>query len=905
MPQINKKPILDNFGWNTESYQKAQSEFQATNSYTAPEPVQSEAPGIQEQITPTPIQPAKQEQVISEPTITPEPTVFAPEQAPQDIQTAAPVIEPTPVAPVIPRTEQLDSIARIEEAGLTLAGTETPEQIQAKASEAENVMKRREIAAEEQKAAATPIIKSENDAFMNIVRTWNADTTFDGVQIDKDLKTNAEIRFKISSKYINASTSQLYSAMKTGKLAPNTKAYNDLALANGGRETQQMLEAKQLFQTYSDTQNINEDATLNAKAFSDGEVDIVTPKRKKTTQQVSDLLIEEKGLDYAEVFRDTVIENTEISSLVKDINSKEARKDKVEMAKRKILEDVKKQYPMATISMQMAMAARMTKDLNDELSTLNIDISQDQANLNYQTNIATQLFDLEIQREQEIFDLLVEERNIIATADRARDTRITKIKENTRGLVANISNQLVSPLSMTERWTSRANQLADTGMEAENVQAVLLQEMAEERGGELTFITEAGEVKTEFRNLGDRDVLINKQTGEEIASFAKALAPEKTTGDREIIELPDGTQQLVDLRTNEVLRSFGSGGWLSSLGQFTSYGGEHDGFSGLDYGIDYKTQQPPEITLPFGGEVEKIGYDPSGFGNYVQVKMGDGKSMRFSHLQDGVFVKEGDMLSAGDAVGMMGNTGNVFGKSGKRPSEAALASGSGTHVDITLWDKGKRTSSRDVERYIKDNLQEKRKLTDKEFTQSNQIINSFASNPNVKAFESAATQSLNLLSALSEPGGAGDMAGIFTFMKTLDPSSVVRESEFELAATTSGVFDWRPIWDRLNKGSKLTPTQRKQFKDLWRQFIKNSASLYDKTYDDSVKRLEQQRIPTAGFPSRTSSLVLDAIRDPELWPSFSQSNEFQSDIVIGDISAESSPEEINALINSLSQQINQ
>jgi len=451
-------------------------------------------------------QPVQPEQVIAapEPVITPEPTVVTPTE---EVIVAEPVVVPTP-APVIPRVDQFDSIAKIEEAGLTLTGTETVEQIQAKALEAENVIKRRDIVAEEQKAAAIHTITSENDAFVNIVRTWNADTTFDGVQIDEELKTNANIRYNIASTYLNASTSQLYSAMKTGKLA--------------------MLDAKQQFQTYSDTQNINEDATLNAQVFSDGEVDIITPKKKPTTEKVSDMLIAEKGLDYAEVFRDTVIEDTEITSLVEDINAKEAQKAKIELAKKKILDDVKKTYSGATISMQMAIAARQSKDLNDELSTLNIDIAQDQANLNYQTGIATQLFDLEIQRKQEIFSLIREESELTIAEEEQRTARIATTRENVLGLVANISNSLVNPLSDPQKWTARARNLADSGMTRENIEGVLLQEMQSARGGDLKFQNEEGEeIPTEQVTLWDRKILINSETGEEIASYDIGIDPAK------------------------------------------------------------------------------------------------------------------------------------------------------------------------------------------------------------------------------------------------------------------------------------------------------------------------------------------------------------------------------------------
>jgi hypothetical protein len=44
---------------------------------------------------------------------------------------------------------------------------------------------------------------------------------------------------------------------------------------------------------------------------------------------------------------------------------------------------------------------------------------------------------------------------------------------------------------------------------------------------------------------------------------------------------------------------------------------------------------------------------------------------------------------------------------------------------------------------------------------------------------------------LDEASAAGDLAGIFAFMKSLDPASTVRESEFENASNTLGLVEKR------------------------------------------------------------------------------------------------------------------
>jgi len=85
-----------------------------------------------------------------------------------------------------------------------------------------------------------------------------------------------------------------------------------------------------------------------------------------------------------------------------------------------------------------------------------------------------------------------------------------------------------------------------------------------------------------------------------------------------------------------------------------------------------------------------------------------------------------------------------------------------------------------------------------------------------------------LLVGLEKNDGVGDLASIFTFMKTLDPDSVVRESEFATAENSSGAFRkyWN-IWNKLRKGDRLTETQREQFKEVGIDLYKSSVEGLD------------------------------------------------------------------------------
>lgn len=58
-----------------------------------------------------------------------------------------------------------------------------------------------------------------------------------------------------------------------------------------------------------------------------------------------------------------------------------------------------------------------------------------------------------------------------------------------------------------------------------------------------------------------------------------------------------------------------------------------------------------------GGKVTEVGYDENGYGNYVVVDHGNGYTSLYGHLQKAT-VKQGDTVSAGQPVGVIGSTGS-------------------------------------------------------------------------------------------------------------------------------------------------------------------------------------------------------------------------------------------------------
>ena len=72
--------------------------------------------------------------------------------------------------------------------------------------------------------------------------------------------------------------------------------------------------------------------------------------------------------------------------------------------------------------------------------------------------------------------------------------------------------------------------------------------------------------------------------------------------------------------------------------------------------------------------------------------------------------------------------------------------------------------------------------------------------------------------ALAEPSGANDIALIFGFMKTIDPTSVVREGEFATAEQAGGVGSQvLNLYNRAVSGERLPDNVRKKFVDAARE----------------------------------------------------------------------------------------
>lgn len=126
-----------------------------------------------------------------------------------------------------------------------------------------------------------------------------------------------------------------------------------------------------------------------------------------------------------------------------------------------------------------------------------------------------------------------------------------------------------------------------------------------------------------------------------------------------------------------------------------------------------------------------------------------------------------------------------------------------------------------------------RQQTNDYFNQSDKLRNQF--DDLSKDFRKIRDSYSRIEAAGADPSAAGDLALIFNYMKILDPSSVVRESEFATAQNSAGVPDRiRNIWNKALTGERLAPDQREDFMGRARKLYQSQAGIQQKHIEKYV-----------------------------------------------------------------------
>ena len=135
--------------------------------------------------------------------------------------------------------------------------------------------------------------------------------------------------------------------------------------------------------------------------------------------------------------------------------------------------------------------------------------------------------------------------------------------------------------------------------------------------------------------------------------------------------------------------------------------------------------------------------------------------------------------------------------------------------------------------------------------------NTFRQAQPVKDFQSAQAGFNRVVFGAATDSSAGDIALIFGYMRTLDPNSVVRESEFALGESIGGLpGKVQAFYKKFTGKGRLTEAQRKEIIDAaTKQF-----STYQVEYDNFKNNFSKQ---TAQFGLDSGRIELSSDRRPK------------------------------------------
>ncbi len=92
----------------------------------------------------------------------------------------------------------------------------------------------------------------------------------------------------------------------------------------------------------------------------------------------------------------------------------------------------------------------------------------------------------------------------------------------------------------------------------------------------------------------------------------------------------------------------------------TSHFGYRPTFRRYHKGLDIKVYTGDTIVAAFEGKVRIVGYEASGYGNYVVIRHKNGLETIYGHLSKSI-AQIGEVVKAGQLIGLGGNTGRSFG----------------------------------------------------------------------------------------------------------------------------------------------------------------------------------------------------------------------------------------------------
>jgi hypothetical protein len=134
-------------------------------------------------------------------------------------------------------------------------------------------------------------------------------------------------------------------------------------------------------------------------------------------------------------------------------------------------------------------------------------------------------------------------------------------------------------------------------------------------------------------------------------------------------------------------------------------------------------------------------------------------------------------------------------------------------------------------------------LGQKDFDNTLKLRGDFRSEPVYKGFQEVESAFGQINKGLDAKSPAGDLASATKFMKLLDPTSVVRESELAMAMQATGALDKLYNYANLiSTGQKLTPSQRNDFRSLAKDFYSTAYDQYNTKRGEYVGIAERNKL---------------------------------------------------------------
>ena len=116
---------------------------------------------------------------------------------------------------------------------------------------------------------------------------------------------------------------------------------------------------------------------------------------------------------------------------------------------------------------------------------------------------------------------------------------------------------------------------------------------------------------------------------------------------------------------------------------------------------------------------------------------------------------------------------------------------------------------------------------EKGYKHSRDLANDFKQEPIYKAHSEVTSAYRQIMEGLKAESPAGDLTAATKFMKIIDPNSVVRESELAMAMAATGLGDRITNYvQMIVSGTKLTPAQRRDFRNVATRLYEESDKLY-------------------------------------------------------------------------------